>query len=287
MLPACHLARRTGLSALLMLIAPWQAGAQDTFPACSFDTTAVTRPSAVAIGLVATPGPGAPSVQWQHHLLVAQAVAEHFVAPAGVSLPLWARVRPPESTAPRGPQPHLSSGLGTEIIFHLGVEGRLRDTTVQVSTHSQEINEALIAAIRRADAAGSFPPAPGGRSWERGQIRLRLAPWDPPGENGVGLMRVTIPFIIADTPVSVVNLPAPAYPVGGQRAGAGDVVEVFFAVGTNGRVIPGSIRVVGGRYRQFVEAAVRSVERGLFNPARIRGCAVPMEVAQRMNFNIR
>lgn len=271
---------------LLVVAAPWRAEAQGEIPVCSFDTAAVTRPTPVAIGLVATPGRGAPPQQLHHHIFAAQAIRDHFETPAVISLPLWSRVRPP----PGGAAPTsdvLGSGLHSEIVFHLTPEGRLRDSIIQVATQSVELNDALRVAVLRADSARAFPLAPPGRSWDGGRIVLRLARWDLPREDGVGLVRLTLPMIMADTPVSVIEIPQPRYPVGGQRAGAGDVVDLLFVVGTDGRAIPGSVQIVGGEFRQFAEAAVSAVERGHFNPARVGGCGLPMQVAQRISFGIR
>lgn len=277
---------RTAALALLVLTAPWRAEAQDAIPVCSFDTAAVTRPIPVAIGLVATPGGGAPPQHLHHHVFAAQAIRDHFEAPTSISLPLWSRIRLPlTGAAPRNDV--LGSGLHTEIVFHLTPDGRLRDSIIQVTTQSVELNEALQAAVRRADSARAFPAAPPGRTWDRGRIVLRLASWESPREDGVGLMRLTLPMIMADTPVSVIEIPQPRYPVGGLRAGAEDAVDLLFVVGTDGRVVRGSVQIVGGEFRQFAEAAATALERGTFNPARVRGCAVPMQVAQRVNFGIR
>lgn len=262
------------------------AAAQSGGVACSFDSAAVTRPIPIAIGLVATPGPGAPAQQLYHHVFAAQAIRDHFEAPAVVSLPLWARVRAPATGVPAS-RTVLGSGLHSEIIFHLTPEGRLRDTIIQVATQSVEVNDALRAAVLRVDSARAFPAAPPGRSWDGGRIVLRLASWDSPTEDGVGLMRLTVSMIMADAPVSVIDIPQPRYPVGGLRAGAEDAVDLLFVVGTDGRVLRGSVQIVGGEFRQFAEAAASAVERGTFNPARVRGCAVPMQVAQRVNFGIR
>ncbi len=277
---------RIAAIALLVLAAPWRVEAQGRIPECSFDTTAVTRPIPVDIGLVATPGRGAPAQHLHYHIFSAQAIRDHFEAPSTISLPLWSRVRPPLiGAAPRTSV--LGSGLHSEIVFHLTPEGRLRDSVILVATQSVELNEALRAAVLRADSARAFPAAPPGRAWDRGRIVLRLASWESPSQEGVGLMRLTLPMIMADTPVTVVEIPQPRYPVGGLRAGAEDAVDLLFVVGTDGRVVRGSVQIVGGEFRQFAEAAATAVERGTFNPARIRGCAVPMQVAQRVNFGIR
>lgn len=277
---------RTAALILLALATPWRAEAQSELPACSFDTAAVTRPVPVAIGLVATPGRGAPTQHLHQHIFAAQAIRDHFQPPASISLPLWSRIQPPAGGAARSTDV-LGSGLHTEIVFHLTPEGRLSDSLIRAATQSVELNEALRAAVLRADSARALPAAPPGRSWDGGRIVLRLASWETPREDGVGLVRLTLPMILADTPVSVIDIPQPRYPVGGQRVGAGDVVDLLFVVGADGRAMPGSIQVVGGEFRQFAETAVSAVERGRFNPARVGGCAIPMQVAQRINYGIR
>jgi TonB family protein len=181
----------------------------------------------------------------------------------------------------------LGRGLHSEIVFHLTPEGRLRDTVIQVATQSVELNDALRWAVRRADSARAFPASPPGRIWDRGRIVLRLASWESPRDDGVGLVQLIVPTIVAETPVSIVEIPQPRYPVGALRAGAEDGVDLLYVVGTDGRVMRGSLQIVGGEFRQFAEAAAAAVERGRFTPARVGGCAVPMEVAQRVKFLIR
>lgn len=277
-------------SVLTLTVAP-SAAAQGGEAACSFDTAAVTRPVSVAIGLVATPGRETPAQQSLRRVYAAQAIAEHFEPPATVSLPLWARVQPPAPDSAQAPQGQTSNavgnGLHSELVFHLTPEGRLRDTTIELSTLSPEINAALRAAVRRADSARAFPAAPEGPPWEQGRIVLQLARWWPSRPAGAGLMQVSIPMIVVDSPVTIVNLPRPAYPVSRQHAGVEGAVDLHYAVGTNGRVIPGSVRVIAGEYHDFAAAAIRAVERGRFTPARVRGCAIPMQVRQRMSFSIR
>jgi len=200
-------------------------------------------------------------------------------------MPFWARISGPPDTAPRA-FTVLGSGLFSDISFHWTAEGRLRGD-VELATAIPELDAAIVAAVRRADSAGVFPPPGQGEGWDGGRIALRLVRWEPTDTLGVGLIRLVLPILRADSPVEVIRIPPPRYPAAAQEGGIGDAIDLVYVVGANGRMVRGSARMVGGRYRAFAQAAIEAVEKGEYRPARIAGCAVPQQVAQRIQFHIR
>lgn len=253
--------------------------------ACAFDTTALATPTTIRLGLVPHLDAAAPAHLREHATLVAQAIREHFVAPGQLSLPLWARIAAPPTDEPVTFE--IPGGLFfAEVTFRLTDEGRLRGRDVAASTVAPELNRAIVTAVHRADSARAFPTPGRGEEWDGGRVVLRMVSWDTPVAGGVGLISFESARLRADSAVRIVSIPQPRYPGGARLIGAGDVVDLLYVVGADGRTVRGSIRVVGGRDRQFIAAASEAVERGRFEPARIAGCPVPVQVAQRIQFHM-
>jgi hypothetical protein len=64
-------------------------------------------------------------------------------------------------------------------------------------------------------------------------------------------------------------------------------VELQYIVGADGRVVPGSVRLVNEPYQEVVDAAHAVILRGEFEPARIGECAAPQLVQQVISFRVR
>lgn len=59
-------------------------------------------------------------------------------------------------------------------------------------------------------------------------------------------------------------------------------------VGPNGRVdVTAGYSLLKVRYRPFAEAVLAALPKAEYEPARIRGCPVPMQVVQTFSFAIR
>ena len=258
------------------------AGAQQrTAQACAFDTTAYAQQLAVPVGLAPGLVPETAPEVVQHHLLVAQAISQHFVPPTSASLPFWARITARAPTDAGSDHP-LGHGLHSGVLFRLTREGRL-DGEVEVATSVPELNAAIIAAAHRADSARAFPVPGSGRDWSDGKVVLRLIRWGEPKIAGIALVRLVLPILLVDSAAVLRSMPSPSPRVGaGGSAGIETTLDLQFVVGADGKVVRGTVTLVGGRNPAFAESSMRAVERGTFTPAWIGGCPVPQLVTQRI-----
>jgi TonB family protein len=128
-------------------------------------------------------------------------------------------------------------------------------------------------------------------------------PWDPGEWSGRGLetqvgapraglttARPTGPAVHSvlevDDPVTVLVMPAPAYPQLLRDMGITGRVVAEFVVDTAGWIEPGSWRVVQATHEGFVRAAREAVLRARFHPARVRGVPVRQLVHLPVTFSI-
>ena len=90
-----------------------------------------------------------------------------------------------------------------------------------------------------------------------------------------------------DIPAAAIHQPSPRYPRALQLAGIEGRVLVEFIIDTTGHLEPGSAKVLASTHRGFEPAAVETLERSLFRPARIAGRAVRQRTLQAIGFRIR
>ncbi len=267
---------------------------------CVPDTTGRTEMRRFTLGLVAHPLDSAKTSR-AADLFAAQALREYFKAPAGLQLPLWARVVVEETqgdtSLPAWARNTLKAdavrvqasapgfGLISDVVFTLDRQGRLLDSTIFVQTASPELNASLSAAIRSADSALDFVGLSVTEREPRGSVLLRLAVMDN-RVAGVELLRLAVPTILAETAVQQVKVVAPRFPSVAARAGIPGSVDLQYVVTAEGKVDPASFRVIQGQYKEFVNAAAEAISQSTFQPARLRGCAVPSLVQQRVVFRV-
>jgi hypothetical protein len=244
---------------------------------CHFDTAAVTQTVPITVGLA----PGWTRAEQDSapddYALAAQAIQTHFVPPTSLTLPVWARTAPTD-TNPWAGSDLLRFGLHGELVFRLDPSGRLADTAITIVSASPELRSSLIAAVRSADSAGEFLP-PGQRvQRDSGTIVLRLVDWSRHQGPGVPLMRLTVPTIRVDVPARLRWQPGVQYPVQAFQQQRSDTIVLLHVVTALGQAEPSSFRVVAGRHRDLVLAAIEATVHSSFEPARVGGCAVPQEV---------
>ena len=90
-----------------------------------------------------------------------------------------------------------------------------------------------------------------------------------------------------DIPAAALHQPSPRYPPALQLAGIEGRVLVEFIIDTTGHLEPGSVKVLTSTHRGFEPAALETLERSLFRPARISGRAVRQRTLQAIGFRIR
>jgi protein TonB len=90
-----------------------------------------------------------------------------------------------------------------------------------------------------------------------------------------------------DIPAAAIHQPSPRYPPALQLAGIEGRVLMEFVIDTTGHLEPGSAKVLASTHRGFEPAALETLERSLFRPARIAGRAVRQRTLQAIGFRIR
>jgi len=177
----------------------------------------------------------------------------------------------------------------------------LVDTTVFVVEAPQLPSSAPVQSEGETVAAPGFeiPPAPIGVPTDLPPLRLgpaldperlrRALASGPPGravgppapaERIAGVSEV-------DIPAAALHQPSPRYPPALQLAGIEGRVLVEFIIDTTGHLEPGSAKVLASTHRGFEPAALETLERSLFRPARIAGRAVRQRNLQAIGFRIR
>lgn len=156
--------------------------------------------------------------------------------------------------------------------------------------------ESPIVAGPRVDAV--VPPLdvpPGLPSVEPGPpldlSRFALGPKVPggPARGEPDSIAATSVFLAeaVDDPAVVVRQPEPRYPPALLQAGVEGRVVVEFVIDTSGHAEPASPRVIESSNRAFDAAALESIQRSLFRPARVRGRSVRQLTRQAIGFRIR
>jgi len=126
------------------------------------------------------------------------------------------------------------------------------------------------------------PPLDLTRFAETGVIPPGTAPGEPDATAGRG----TFSAGLVDDPAEVVRQPEPRYPPVLLQAGVEGRVLVQFVIDTAGHPEPASLRVLESSNPAFDAAALETIQRSLFKPARVRGQAVRQLTRQTIGFRI-
>ena len=177
----------------------------------------------------------------------------------------------------------------------------LVDTTVFVVEAPQISPSAAVQSEGETVTAPAFeiPPAPIavptdlprltlGPALDPERLRRALAEGPPgrpvgppaPADRVAGVAEV-------DIPAAAIHQPSPRYPPALQLAGIDGRVLMEFIIDTTGHLEPGSARVLASTHRGFEPAALETLERSLFRPARMAGRAVRQRTLQAIGFRIR
>ena len=106
----------------------------------------------------------------------------------------------------------------------------------------------------------------------------------PPGTESPGArVQVFSEDSLTDAPVPDRPI-RPAYPRALWEAGIRGSVEVSYIVGADGRVEPGSFRVLSASHPGFVGSVKEALLRAVFQPGRIRGRPVRVLIQQMVRF---
>jgi TonB family protein len=216
---------------------------------------------------------------------LAHTVAMAFAPPSRVSLVTWPGTSYDADDDPP-PSPDAITDVGPltgEVRFRLR-KGRVRDLKWRLLPDSREVARAVQEAIGRADSLqhllGLRAPTD-----SEGYVRLGVSMTRgvaPPG--AMPLMRVRMPYVRVDSPVTVLEMARPAYPRAALQRRVEDDVTLQYVVDEDGRARRASIRVIEASYSDFVEAAADAITASRFRPAQAGACPVKLQVQQRIRF---
>lgn len=150
-----------------------------------------------------------------------------------------------------------------------------------------------------------LPPSIRARPWRAagylaGAAAMVLLACDTPGpqqltereQQPTGQRSGSIQFadIVSETAVDEtpqrISCPAAEYPAMLQKARVEGAVGVKFVVDTAGKVVDGSVKVVGSSHKMFEKPATEMVSRCVFRPGRLNGQTVATTVEMPINFKL-
>jgi hypothetical protein len=262
-----------GLNAQAIHLRPGSLG----IAGCSFDTTVVRETTVYTLFLAARQrGDSAQLAP------VLQRILDSFVPPAKVSYPLWPGTYFPVDSADRLGTPRMR-GVGPftgELRIDFA-DGKVKTARWDAPPDSPELQAAVLEAVQRS--AGLPGSVPGGRGRRSSRVTLGTAT-SPHLASGVPILKLRVPTIRVEQPVSVIQIPTPALPGNFQEHRSGSFVDLRYVVAEDGRVPPKSIKVLQAEDSSFAISARRAILAGLFQPAQTQGCPVQMLVQQRITY---
>jgi len=137
-----------------------------------------------------------------------------------------------------------------------------------------------------SDVPVTIPPIKAGPALDLSRFRT-IAPGPTAAPAGTpGMEARIIAAGEADDPASVLYQPSPRYPPVLQAAGLEGKVLLEFVIDTAGHPEPASLRVIERTREGFDAAALETIQRSLFRPARVRGTVVRQRTLQWVVFRI-
>ncbi|HEX8850205.1 MAG TPA: energy transducer TonB [Gemmatimonadaceae bacterium] len=138
--------------------------------------------------------------------------------------------------------------------------------------------------VAKAGAARVFTPLPLG--WDDSLSVDMLIVHPPAGLPLPDTSGAYFEFQV-DRRVSAVSVPTPEYPPSLRAAAVAGRVLARFIVGTDGRVEPGSFKVLQSAAPEFSEAVRVALERATYRPAELKGRKVRQVMMQPYDFSVR
>lgn len=137
------------------------------------------------------------------------------------------------------------------------------------------------------DVPPSIPPITPGPAFDLKGLRRGLEPGTIlRGAPGAGASGHILAAGEVDEPASVLLQPSPRYPPVLKAAGLEGRVLLEFVIDTTGHPEPASLRVIERTREGFDAAALETLERSLFRPARVGGRKVRQRTLQWVGFRI-
>jgi TonB family protein len=110
----------------------------------------------------------------------------------------------------------------------------------------------------------------------------RHGPWTPPDA-----MARIYPESEVDLPPEPIRIPIPKYPADLRQREVPGRVEMELVIGPDGRVEPGSVRVVTATHGSFARSATEAMKDAEYEPGLLAGVRVRVRVKHVMQFRMR
>jgi protein TonB len=192
----------------------------------------------------------------------------------------------------RATAPHLATGAPARQVEFVSIADASFTPEPAAASAASGEETVLAPAVEELpvpplDIPSLIPPIAPGPALDPTALRTLF----PPGTGNSGsadsadLSRV-IRAADADQPASIVHQPSPRYPPALQRAGIEGTVLLEFIIDPGGHPEPASLRVIERTAPGFDAAALETITRSLFRPARLRGRVVRQLTRQLVVFRI-
>ena len=199
--------------------------------------------------------------------------------------------------------------IANEMVVVVRDNGELRSTALTQSSLVRAVDAALDSAVRAAVKGGSIPPPSSLRV--RNDVTLYIALTFDPDLDFERLDDAKLPYWskpatpqrrTVKMPIARIQLPTgrftspPRYdsekskrivfPDELLKMGVDGDVTIQYVVGRDGRVTPGSIRLIGATDRGFADRMLRALKDIRYFPAEIAGCPAPILINDHRAFRI-
>ena len=199
--------------------------------------------------------------------------------------------------APEGDSPVTSGryreGLMGEVMVELDRKAGLKRVLLTQTTLTPAIDAALVKAARAAADVGISDELRGALRKAHGAmlfVRLRTVAGSISRNEesfaAVAVAALPVPVVdVADMPRGRKQR-APSYPIVARDNGVDGKVNLVFVIGRDGRVVPGTVNILGDTKREFAKASIEALMRAEFTPAMVGACPVATLVVQPFTFTI-
>ncbi|NOT06874.1 MAG: TonB family protein [Gemmatimonadales bacterium] len=207
-----------------------------------------------------------------------------------------------------------SRALGVAILHGMLIAGVIHATTAPLIPPTRPFVDTTLFVLQESEAvhataspsSGGFPiaaPAPTievpielptgippvtlGPALDPAILRRALSggPSGSPAGDSTGEVQILASAEV-DEPATPVHQPDPRYPPVLKQAGISGRVVVEFIIDTTGHLERASVRVVESTNRGFEAAALETLQKSLFRPARVKGRPVRQRTMQTIVFRI-
>jgi hypothetical protein len=216
------------------------------------------------------------------------------------------------------------AGMGTqgfmgEAFVDIQHNGKVKRVGLTQTTLVPELDAALVAAVKKAADDGAFMAYQDGAHDHGGYVfvELRTVPLPEFHERAVDYKRpepdapiptpysnepkiknrgtvvtlpiraLRIPLVRLSSPLAVTKRgPAPVFPLRELGARQDGFVNVEFVVGTDGAVVPGTLRLANAMTAEYAKAVINSLDRYRFKPATAGSCPIAARETYTFTFDV-